>query len=67
MKTTIDNLLTVGETARILRVSPGRVRQFIYRGQIASILKGGIRLLDRRVVERFASVPRRPGRPSKKY
>lgn len=47
------DLLTVDETARVLRVSPVTVRRFIARGELQSVKIGRQRRVEREAVERF--------------
>lgn len=47
------DLLTVDETARMLKVSPVTVRRFITRGELRSVKVGRQRRVERRDVERF--------------
>lgn len=60
----IGNFLTTDEVARKLRVSPGRVRQFVAEGRLHYERKiGSAALFDAEVVEQFAKQPRPTGRP----
>lgn len=62
----IGSLLTAKEVAKRLRVSVGRVHQFVMEGRLQFERKlGPNSLFDKDVVERFAQQPRRNGRPRK--
>lgn len=55
------NLLTVGETARLLRVSPITVRRYIKSGRLAAVQVGrGVRV-DRAAIDRFVAPFERVG------
>ena len=60
-------LLTVGEVARRLGLSRTRVRQLVADGRLEVLAVAGarFRVVTRAEFERFASLPRRAGRPPK--
>jgi len=59
--------ISTAEAARILGVSPSRVRQFIAEGRLSATKIGRDQLLEKEEVIGFSSVPRmRTGRPVKK-
>lgn len=61
-----ETLITTAEAARILGVSPSRIRQFIIQGRLAAKKIGRDQLLKESDVHRFAAQPRhRTGRPPK--
>lgn len=55
--------LTVSEVAKRLRLSTMRVQQFIRTGRLAATKFGHVWAIDKKTVEQFASLPRKPGRP----
>jgi len=57
----------VADCAKRLKISQDAVRKFVYRGRLAgSRLVGRTWLIPEAELERFASIPRRPGNPSQK-
>jgi excisionase family DNA binding protein len=61
-----DDVITQAEAARILGVSRSRVEQLIDAGLLPAVERmEPARYLKRSDVERFKTVPRRPGRPRK--
>ena len=58
-------LMNVKETAELLGLSPGRVRQLAQAGTIPAEKIGRDWVFIRRDVDEFANKHRRPGRPSK--
>jgi excisionase family DNA binding protein len=59
-------LLTTKEVAGILKVSQGRVRQFVVEGRLKPEKKIGTNLLfNPKTVREFKAVPRDNGRPPK--
>lgn len=59
-------LLTTKETAEILEVSQGRVRQFVVEGRLKPEKRIGTNLLfDPAAVREFKATPRENGRPPK--
>jgi excisionase family DNA binding protein len=54
------DLLTVDETARMLKVSPVTVRRFIARGQLTSVKVGRQRRVEREAVESFVRAEAHP-------
>jgi excisionase family DNA binding protein len=59
----MTTLLTVRQTAERLGVSGTRVRQFIHAHRLPAQRLGRDWIIDAPDLERFAAVPRRPGRP----
>jgi len=60
----MHDLLTTTEVAKVLGVSPGRVRQFVMLGRLKPARKyARLSLFDRRAVEKFAKIPRKTGNP----
>jgi len=55
------NKITTTAAARILGVTPSRVRQFVLQGRLPAEKIGRDLFLDREAVEEFAIKPRRPG------
>jgi excisionase family DNA binding protein len=61
-------LITTNSAAKILGVTPVRVRQLIQQGQLASVKHGRDHLLEEEIVHRFNREGRRPGgRPHTEY
>ena len=53
---TQDEFLTVGDAARVVGLSPSRIRQLVDGGELpAARTRGGIRLISRSAVERLAA------------
>lgn len=60
----IGNYLTTEEVAEKLGVTPGRVRQFVYDERLKPKEKiGQVLFFDAKEVDKFASLPRKTGRP----
>jgi hypothetical protein len=60
----IDNALLVAEAAKLLGVSPRRVRQLCDQGRLLHRLAGpNAVLVERASAEAFARLDRPPGRP----
>ena len=60
-------MVTVRDAARRLKVSRQRVQQFIAEGRLPAVkVTSRMCLVDIRDVDQLASVPRKPGRKSKK-
>lgn len=60
----IGNFLTTEEAADFLKISPGRVRQFMSDGRLKpDTVIGNAALFDREKLEKFAEIPRKTGRP----
>jgi excisionase family DNA binding protein len=60
------NFITTKSAAEILGVTPVRVRQLIQQGQLAAEKRGRDHLLNKKEVQRFNRLGRRPGgRPPK--
>ena len=59
-------LITTNQAARILFVSPLRVRQFILEGRLPAAQFGRSWMLPRAAVLKFAMKKRKPGRPKKR-
>lgn len=56
------NLISVAEAARIIGVTPGRVRQLIDEGRIVAEPVGERSLVvDRKSAQKYADSPRQPG------
>ena len=62
MQMATENILTVEEVAEILGVSIQRVSQFCQQGRLGSKFAGRWMIRESEV-ERFQSLPRKPGRP----
>lgn len=60
-----DNLLTTREAAKILRVHPGRVRQFCRAGRLGTRF-GRAYMITRAELEKFKKIERPYGRPKNK-
>jgi excisionase family DNA binding protein len=56
---------TTTEAAKILAVTPVRIRQLIQHGALNSLKSGRDHLLERNEVIRFGKKLRKPGRPPK--
>lgn len=62
MSTEIAGYCSIPEAAHILGVSDSLVRRWVRNGTLPHLKVGDkVRILPRRVVEKFAAVPRRPG------
>lgn len=62
----IGNYLTVDEAAAKIKVTGGRIYQYITDGRFKTIRKiGKSILLDKEEVDKFAKIPRVLGRPKK--
>jgi len=58
-----DDWLTVGEAARILGVSAQRIGRLCADARFLCVKFSGVWVIDRADFQRFAGVPRKPGRP----
>jgi len=58
-----EDWLTVGEAARILGVSAQRIGRLCAGARFLCVKFSGVWVIDRADFQRFAGVPRRPGRP----
>jgi len=64
MSIAIDEYLTTEEVASVLRVTTGRVRQFVMKNRLIPSRRIGRQLLfDRKIVAEFCLNPRKTGRP----
>lgn len=62
MAMAIGNFLTTEDVARVLRVSVGRVRQFVMERRLIPLQKvGSVLFFDPAQVDAFSKIPRRPG------
>ena len=55
--------LTTTEVAAKLHIDPSRVRLLCKRGRIETIKVGNTYAISEHELERFAAIPRHPGRP----
>ena len=62
MSTEIVGYMSIPEAATLLRVSDRLVRRWVQNGTLPHFKAGEkVRLIPRKVVERFAKIERRPG------
>ena len=61
------DLLSVSQAAAVIGVTPARVGRFIKSGRLKTEVVDGRHILLKEEVERFASIPRPPGKPPKKF
>jgi excisionase family DNA binding protein len=55
--------LTVSEVAKMLRITPRRVRDFLLKGRLPAMRVGRTWLIQRKDVLNFSQMERQPGRP----
>ena len=62
----LATIKTVADTARLLRLTPRRVRVFITEGRLPAMRKGNQYLIHLSDILEFRKKPRKPGKPRKK-
>ena len=55
--------ITVSEVAKMLRITPRRVRDFLLKGRLPAMRVGRTWLIQRKDVLNFSQMERQPGRP----
>jgi excisionase family DNA binding protein len=56
-----DSFLTVGEVAKILRISPGTVYKFLRENKLPQAVVGKKKLIPRRCIENLIQKPQAAG------
>lgn len=64
MSENLSDYLTTAQAAECLKVTPGRIRQFIMRGQLTSTKIGFFNLILKKDLEAFKKQVRPPGNPA---
>ena len=60
----LGQYMTTEDVAKLLRVTPARIRQFVMEGRLEYEKKiGQVLFFDEDKVQEFRSIPRNPGRP----
>lgn len=63
-KLVLAGWLTVDEVAKMLRLTPRRVRDFLLKGRLSAMVIGRTWFIQRKDVLAFSGIKRKPGRPA---